>query len=71
MEYQIRVLAYAAIVVAFVVILQNVVARYRISSKYKLPPRIPGIPIFGNTFQMPILQQGQWAQEMAAKYGEM
>ena len=39
--------------------------------KYKLPPRIPGIPVFGNTFQLPPLKQGVWAIEMAQKYGEM
>lgn len=39
--------------------------------KYKLPPRIPGIPIFGNTFQLPPLKQGVWGIEMAKKYGEM
>lgn len=39
--------------------------------KYKLPPKIPGIPIFGNTFQLPPLKQGQWGIQMARKYGEM
>jgi hypothetical protein len=45
---------------------QNVKAR-----KYKLPPRIPGVPVFGNTFQLPPLKQGVWGIEMARKYGEM
>jgi hypothetical protein len=39
--------------------------------KYKLPPRVPGIPIFGNTFQLPPLKQGLWGIETAKKYGEM
>lgn len=39
--------------------------------KYNLPPRVPGIPIFGNTFQIPALQQGPWAKKLAEKYGEM
>lgn len=39
--------------------------------RYKLPPRIPGVPIFGNTFQLPPLKQGVWAMEMAKQYGEM
>ncbi|KAK3326931.1 cytochrome P450 [Cercophora scortea] len=39
--------------------------------KYKLPPTVPGVPIFGNTFQIPALQQGPWAKELAEKYGEM
>ena len=38
---------------------------------YKLPPLVPGIPIFGNALQVPPTQQGQWAKDLAAKYGEM
>ncbi|PVH78054.1 cytochrome P450 [Cadophora sp. DSE1049] len=41
------------------------------SSKYKLPPRVPGVPIFGNALQVPPVQQGPWAKELAEKYGEM
>lgn len=41
------------------------------SKKYKLPPRIPGIPVFGNTFQIPPIQQGPWAKDLADKHGEM
>ena len=41
------------------------------SSKYKLPPRVPGIPIFGNALQVPPVQQGPWAKGLAEKYGEM
>ena len=48
-----------------------IVQRVRFNQKYKLPPTIPGIPFFGNSFQLPPLQQGPWAKEMAAKYGEM
>lgn len=39
--------------------------------KYKLPPLVPGVPIFGNALQVPPTQQGQWAKDLAAKYGEM
>lgn len=39
--------------------------------KYKLPPRVPGIPFFGNTFQIPRYNAGAWAKGLAAKYGEM
>jgi hypothetical protein len=38
---------------------------------YKLPPLVPGIPIFGNALQVPSTQQGPWAKELAEKYGEM
>jgi hypothetical protein len=41
------------------------------TSKYKLPPRVPGLPIVGNTFQIPPIQQGPWAKQLAKKYGEM
>jgi hypothetical protein len=41
------------------------------SSKYKLPPRVPGVPIFGNALQVPPTQQGPWAKALAEKYGEM
>lgn len=38
---------------------------------YRLPPLVPGIPIFGNALQVPPTQQGEWAKNLAAKYGEM
>ncbi|KAG8628525.1 hypothetical protein KVT40_004398 [Elsinoe batatas] len=41
------------------------------NAKYKLPPRVPGIPFFGNTFQVPPKQQGPWAKKLAEQYGEM
>lgn len=47
------------------------VRSYLTSSKYKLPPVVPGIPIFGNSFQVPATQQGPWAKDLAKKYGEM
>jgi hypothetical protein len=62
-------LTFAALGFLFVLgwkINQNFKAR-----KYKLPPRVPGIPIFGNTFQLPPLKQGVWGIETAKKYGEM
>lgn len=43
----------------------------RRSKKYKLPPQVPGVPLFGNTFQIPAIQQGPWAKKLAEKYGEM
>lgn len=41
--------------------------------QYKFPPMVPGLPIFGNSFQMPLTQieQAPWAQSLARKYGEM
>lgn len=45
--------------------------RRRHNSRYKLPPHVPGVPVFGNTFQVPPVQQGPWAKNLAEKYGEM
>ncbi|KAG8629890.1 hypothetical protein KVT40_001509 [Elsinoe batatas] len=41
--------------------------------KYNMPNRVPGVPIFGNTFQIPLdtPSQAVWATENAKKYGEM
>lgn len=62
-------------VVAFTTIVVLVVAtlmqRYQYNKKYKLPVQIPGIPLFGNSFQLPPLQQGPWAKKKAEEYGEM
>ena len=44
---------------------------YLKSKAYRLPPTVPGVPIFGNTFQIPAVQQGPWAKKLAEKYGEM
>ena len=54
-----------------VVIVVWQVNRHVQARRYKFPPRIPGIPIFGNTFQLPPIKQGVWAMEMAKQYGEM
>jgi len=44
---------------------------YLKNPKYKLPNHVPGVPVFGNTFQIPLIQQGPWAKALADKYGEM
>ncbi|GAB7349605.1 hypothetical protein MBLNU459_g0292t1 [Dothideomycetes sp. NU459] len=41
------------------------------TTHYRFPPQVPGPPFFGNTFQVPIWQQGGWAKSLAEKYGEM
>lgn len=48
----------------------NITKKLR-ATKYKLPPQVPGLPIFGNTFQIPAVQQGPWAKKLAEAYGEM
>lgn len=44
---------------------------YQWKKKYRLPPQVPGLPVFGNSFQVPAIQQGPWAKKLAEKYGEM
>lgn len=64
--------AYIPLAVATLVIgLVKSVSDYIRNSKYKLPPQVPGVPVFGNALQVPPSQQGQWAKELADKYGEM
>jgi hypothetical protein len=59
---------FAVVVLAIV---QKIVSTHLYNKKYKFPPRIPGLPIVGNTFQLPLSQQGQWGIVQAKKYGEM
>ncbi|EXJ93192.1 hypothetical protein A1O3_01749 [Capronia epimyces CBS 606.96] len=60
----------AAVAAVVLFYLSTILTKTR-SPKYKLPPQVPGIPIFGNSFQVPATQQGPWAKELAGKYGEM
>ena len=68
-------MAFPVLTYALVLVVLGFLARkyqaYQFNKKYKLPPRIPGIPVFGNTLQLPPLKQGLWGVEMAKKYGEM
>jgi hypothetical protein len=52
-------------------IVQRIVSNHLYNKKYKFPPRIPGLPFVGNTFQLPLSQQGPWGIVQAKKYGEM
>jgi hypothetical protein len=57
--------------IILVVILQRVFVKYVGGKKYKFPPRVPGLPVVGNTFQIPPGAGGLWGSEQAKKYGEM
>ncbi|KAE8446356.1 hypothetical protein EG329_012105 [Mollisiaceae sp. DMI_Dod_QoI] len=57
--------------IVLLIILQKVVVSYVGAKKYKLPPRVPGLPVVGNTFQIPPGEGGIWGSEQAKKYGEM
>lgn len=62
---------YVALVALLGLVCLQAVSRYRFNKKYKFPVRIPGLPIVGNTLQIPPLNQGLWGKAMAEKYGEM
>ncbi|KAK5320491.1 hypothetical protein LTR93_006703 [Exophiala xenobiotica] len=55
----------------FLIVIQSWVRSYIKSKQYHLPPAVPGLPIFGNAFQIPALQQGPWAKKLAEQYGEI
>jgi hypothetical protein len=61
----------AVVCLVVALILERCVATYFYNKKYKLPPRVPGLPILGNSLQIPLVHPGTWAKEMADKYGEM
>ncbi|CZR68763.1 related to cytochrome P450 [Phialocephala subalpina] len=52
-------------------ILQYAISRYRFNKKYKFPNVVPGLPILGNSLQVPFPAAGMWGVETARKYGEM
>jgi hypothetical protein len=64
-------IAVSSVAAVLVLIVANLLRRYQHGKKYRLPVRVPGIPIFGNSFQLPPTQQGPWAKEKAEQYGEM
>ncbi|KAJ5936000.1 hypothetical protein N7454_005298 [Penicillium verhagenii] len=73
-ELNFKSAGHVAIAVAIsigIIALFIIINDYQWNKKYKLPPRVPGIPILGNSLQVPPSQQGEWAKELAAKYGEM
>lgn len=39
--------------------------------KYRFPNEVPGLPLVGNSFQMPATGQGPYIKALADKYGEM
>ena len=62
---------YAFVLTFLGLISYHLITTYQFNKKYKLPPLIPGLPIVGNTFQLPPLKQGVWGMRMARQYGEM
>lgn len=68
MQMRTLLLALGAAFILFV--LRTAINRYNFNKRYKLPPRIPGWPIIGNTLDVPF-PGGMWGVENANKYGEM
>ena len=68
---ELPLLTYVSVLAVIGLLLYLAISQHLFNRKYKLPVRIPGIPIFGNTFQLPPLKQGVWGVEMAKQYGEM
>ena len=62
---------YLALATLLLIAAYRIVAQYRFNARYKFPPSIPGLPLIGNTHQIPPLNQGLWGQRMARQYGEM
>ena len=56
------------LVISFMV---RAIVRHARSKKYRYPNLVPGLPIFGNSFQMPSTGQGPFLEQLAKKYGEM
>lgn len=52
-------------------ILQYAISRYQFNKKYRFPNVVPGLPILGNSLQVPFPAAGMWGVETAKKYGEM
>ena len=68
---EVTFLVYVLILFVIIYVSQSLWRSSTYNAKYKLPPLVPGLPIFGNTFQIPLSQQGPWAKKLAEKYGEM
>ncbi len=46
---------------------QSISLRYQ----YRFPNPVPGLPIIGNSLQMPTTGQGPYLQALGEKYGDM
>ena len=66
-------LGYVLLAVAVFVILRRLLQDYLHEKKYRFPPMVPGLPIVGNSLQLPtrVGLQGPYLAKLAEKYGEM
>lgn len=66
-------LAVGLLVVTVLLVLRQLVHDYQYEKKYRFPPIVPGLPIVGNSLQLPtrVGLQGPYLAKLAEKYGEM
>lgn len=62
---------YACLAIACLLMIYVASERLAWRRKYRFPNPVPGVPIFGNSLQVPAIQQGPWAKALAEKHGEM
>jgi len=51
--------------------LNYAISKHQFNKKYRYPNIVPGLPILGNSLQVPFPAAGMWGVETAKKYGEM
>lgn len=61
----------ATLIVFFVLCVIQIKQHVSFGRKYRFPNLVKGLPIIGNTLQMPPNGQGPHLQKLAEKYGEM
>lgn len=61
------------LVVAIFLIVRRLVHDYQYEKKYRFPPIVPGLPVVGNSLQLPtrVGLQGPYLARLAEKHGEM
>lgn len=59
--------------VTVLLVVRRLVHDYQYEKKYRFPPIVPGLPIVGNSLQLPtrVGLQGPYLAKLAEKYGEM
>jgi len=60
-----------AVLVVIALVVRLLVQKIAFDRKYRFPAKIPGVPFFGNAFQMPPVAQGPYLKKIAAEKGEM
>lgn len=66
-------LGYGLLALVVFIIARRILHDYLYEKKYRFPPIVPGLPIVGNSLQLPtrVGLQGPYLAKLADKYGEM